>query len=324
MQENNEEELAKEYIDNSNFIENKIFTVLNFMKYTLFFETKELNLKNFTNKIAEKIINNKIVKKLIKNNLKKQGKLIKGVIKDIFVTDIIDINDVDFFEVINNKLSVYFFSYLLKIILFAFKENILNSILYTSHLDLIMQNDYFSYLINNIFDNTEFEFNPHLKMNVNANKVTIYNGLEIPKSESCLKILIKYVDENIYVNYLKNEKKLRDKISPEKEEEYIQEYNKNLDRFEENIKVEMNKNDLFKAIYNENNEELKKMFFVDYLKYFIIKYTETKETNYKINQFLLNFLKLIIKIKLSENNNQYYEFDYTKEEFIKIILFTRG
>ena len=324
MQKNNEEELAKEYISNSNFIENKIFNVLNYMKYTIFFETKELNIKNYTNKIAERIINSDIVKLLIKNNIKSQATSIKGVIKDIFVTDIIDINDVDFFEVINSKLSTYFFSYLLKIILFSLKENILNSILINPNLDLIMQNDYLSNLVNNTFEKKKFNFVPPLKMNVNANKVTIYNGLEIPKSKSYLEIIIKYVDEKIYINYLKNEKVLRGRIDKEKEEESIQNYYKNLDRLEENIKVEINKIDLFKAIYNQNSEELKKMILNDYLKYFIIKYTETKETNYKINEFLLNFLKLIIKIKLSENNNQYYDFEYSIEEFAKVILFTRG
>ena len=86
----------------------------------------------------------------------------------------------------------------------------------------------------------------------------------------------------------------------------------------------MEKNELFKSIYNQNDEELKKMILNDYLKYFIVLYLEKKETDYKINEKLLNFLKLIIKIKLSENNSHHYEFEYKIEEFAKILLFTQG
>ena len=90
------------------------------------FETKEINNNNFTTTIAEKIINNEQIKKLIKNNLKIQGKAIKGIIKDIFTQGVLEVNDVDFFEVINSKLSTYFISYLLKILYFSFKENIIS------------------------------------------------------------------------------------------------------------------------------------------------------------------------------------------------------
>lgn len=100
MDKKNEEELAKEYIDNSNLVENKIFTILNYIKYTIYFETKEINLKNYTTKITEEIIKNEKIKTLIKKNIKSQGKTIKGIIKDDFTTELTEVNDVDFFEVI--------------------------------------------------------------------------------------------------------------------------------------------------------------------------------------------------------------------------------
>ena len=324
MQKENEEELIKTYIDNSNFIENKIFTVLNYMKYIILYETKSLNQKNYTTEIAERIIKSDILKPLIRENLKKQGKSIKGIINNVFISEIIDVNDVDFFEVLNSKLSTYFFSYLLNIILFTLKENILNPLLSNSHSDLIMKNEYFNSLIQNAFDKIKFKFVPPVKLNINANKVTIYNGLEIPKSKSYIDVIIKYVNEKINQKYIANEEKLRKVIDVEKENESTKEYHKNLDKFEENIKVEMEKIELFKSIYNQNDEELKKMILNDYLKYFIILYLEKKETDYKINEKLLNFLKLIIKIKFSENNNQHYEFENKIEEFAKILLFTQG
>ena len=325
IQKNKEHLLAQEYIDNSHFVENKIFTILNYIRYTILFETKDLNIKNFTTKIAESIINNQKVKSLIMNNLKKQGEKIDGIINEVFISDIIDVNDVDFFEVISSKLSIYFCSYLLNIIYYGFKENVLNQILNNPHLELIMANPYLEGLIANIFEKTSFNFVPKIKMNVNANKITIYNKLEIPKSKSYLEILIKYVDEKISLKFLENENKLRKKIKPEKEHDSIQNYKKELDRLQTNIKIEINKIELFKIILNNENEELKKMLLDDYLKYYIIKYTEKKnDLNYKMNEKLLRFLKLIIKIRFSENHNQHYDFENTFDEFIKIILFTQG
>jgi len=303
---------------------NKIFTVLNYIKYTILFETKELNIKNITKKISEKIIKNQTVKQLIMHNLKMQGKAIKGVIKDVFITDIIDVNDVDFFEVINSKLSSYFCSYLLNIIFYSLKENVLNQILFNPDLDSLMHNEYFNNLIDNIFNKIKFNFVPKLKMNVNANKITIYNGLELPKSKSYLEIIIKYVDEDIAPKYLEQEGNIRTKvIKQEKEQETLQEFNKKVERYEENVRVEINKQEYLKAIYNENNNQLKKMILNDYLKYFIIKYIEKKEVNYKINESLLSFLKFIIKIKFSERKNQHYDFENTIEEFAKIIIFVQ-
>ncbi len=319
------EELAKEFIDNSNFIETKIFEVLNYIKYTVLFETKEVNLNNYTSAMAEKIINNDLIKSLIKKNIKAQGKTIKGIIKDVFITGIIEVNDIDFFEVINSKLSTYFISYLLKILLFSLKENILNQILFGNNFDLLMQNEYFNNLITSHFDNTKFTFNPPIKMKVNANKITIYNGLEIPKSKLFMDKLIKYVNDDICQNYLKNEESLRKNISTqEKIAEKTKNYYKNYERYIENLKIEINKNDLLKVILTQNNEELKKLLFEEYLKYFIIKYLEKKQIHYKYNNSILNFFKLIIKLKLSDNNYYNYDFQNTIEEFCKIVIFTQG
>ena len=324
MQKKNEDILAQEYIDNSNFIENKIFTTLNYMKYTILFQTKELNIKNYTTQIAEKIIKNQKIKGLIMNNLKKQGKNIKGIINNVFISDTFDINDIDFFEVINTKLSTYFCIYLLNIIFYGFKENVLNAILNNPHLDIIMENQYLDNLITNVFEKTKFNFIPKIKMNINANQIIIYNGLEIPKSKSYLEIIIKYIDETICKGYNENENKLRKKVL-ENEAESIQKYQNELNNMHKNIKVEINnKIELFKSIYNNENKELKKMILNDYLKYYIIKYSEKREQDYKINEKLLNFLKLIIKIKFSENHNQHFEFENTFDEFIKIVLFTQG
>ena len=117
--------ITKEFINGSNFINNKIYTILNYMKYKIFFQTKDFNMKNCTFVLAEKIINNKIVKELILKNIEKQSKSIKGIINEVFTSDFIEINDVDFFEVIYSKLNIYFLLYLLKIIFYSLQQNIL-------------------------------------------------------------------------------------------------------------------------------------------------------------------------------------------------------
>ena len=43
-----------------------------------------------------------------------------------------------------------------------------------------MQNEFFNNIITTHFQKIKFNFVPPIKMNVNANKITIYNGLEIP------------------------------------------------------------------------------------------------------------------------------------------------
>ena len=318
------QDLAKEYMENSDFIEKKIFTVLNCLKYTVLYENKELNMRNFTTEIAEKIINSKYIKDFLTNNIKLQGKSVKGVIEDVFVTDIIEVNDVDFFEVVNSKLGSHFCNYLLKIIFFSLKDCVLNPLLFNSHLDLITKNEYFGKLINEYFEKTIFIGNIP-KMNINANEITIYNGLELPKSRIALDSLIKYINEEICNRYLTKEEKLRAFMRDEKKiEERKEDYNKSLERYKENIKIEMNKQDLLKTIFNQNNEELKAILLEDYFIYFICKYLEKKNIKYEVNEKLLSFFKLIIKIKLSDLNNNQYEFNYSQEEFIKIILFSQG
>ena len=68
--------------------------------------------------------------------------------------------------------------------------------------------------------------------------------------------------------------------------------------------------------------ELKQLLLEDYFVCFVIKYIENKDINYEINEYILNFLKLIIKMKLNEKPN--YEFKNTIDEFVKILLFSQG
>ena len=119
------------------------------------------------------------------------------------------------------------------------------------------------------------------------------------------------------------EQSLRKNLIDEKIEKVVKEYNDKIKRFEENLKVEINEHEIFKAIFNQNNIELKILLMEDYLKYYIVIYSEKNNVNYLLNEKLLSFLKLIIKAKLSDTHNHRYEFNGSIQEFIKIILFTQ-
>ena len=237
-----EDVLAKEYLDSCNFVDNKIFTVLNYMNYKILFESKELNVKNYINESTKKIIENKYIKELINNNLKKQGKFISDIICKVFTTENIEINDIDFFEVINSRLSVHFCACLLNIIFFSLKENVLNPALFGSRFDSIAKLEFFQKTINSIFEKEKFD-NLKLNSRVNGNKITIYNGLEIPKSKN-------YFDKIVnYKRYIDNEGVLRKNyLTEEKIMGAKSKYNKELDKIEENLKNEINKSEFFEVI----------------------------------------------------------------------------
>ena len=315
--------LAKEYLESLNFIDNKIFIVLNYMDFNILYETEEINSNNYNLELTKKILENDYIKQLLNNNLKKQGKSIKGIIKDVFISDIVEVNDVDFFEVINSKLSTYFCTYLLNIIYHSLKENVLNQILFGEHIDLIRKIEYFQNIINSTFEKEKF--NTKLKSRVNANQITIYSGLDIPKSKNILDTLVNYIDKEISPRYIENEDILRKNYN--KEEKILENrkiYYKEFERLENNLKNEINKNEFFTKIYNQEDDILKKLLLQDYLKYFIIKSLEANEVEYKPDKNTLDFLMLILQIKLSLKNDGNYNFDYSLDEFIKIMLFMQA
>ena len=322
---NNKDEttLAKEYIDNSEFLENKLFKIINYLKYNIFFETKKLNKKNVNLFLTENILTNKKIKQLILNNLQKQGEFIQGIIKDIFINDIVEINDIDFFEIINSKLSIYFCGYLLNILNYSIEKDILNQLLINANIDMILENDSFNGIVNTVFNVSKFP--KKLKKIVNGNEIIIYNGLMLPGCRIYLNELNNYYNKEILERYLNNENMMRKNYKTEKKiDEVVKKYDDTSNQFEENMKNEINKKNIFKEIFLQNNEEFKKLIFEDYLINYLIRNYEVQNTDYITNQKLLNFLKFIIKKKFSENNNYEYEFRYNIEEFARIILFLGG
>ncbi len=319
------EKLSHDFLKDLNMIDNKIYFILNYMKYNVLFETKKINNINYINEIANRIIDNKKLKDLLNKNILKQGKNLEGIFNDIFTSDNFEVNDIDFYEVINSKLSNYVSFCLLKIIYTGLKENILNQIIMNDNLELFMQNNYFNNMIITFFDRTDFKSN--IKFQINANNITIYNGLQIPQSKSNLDKVIKYIDDEISNRFIENENLLR-KIYEDQREifEMTEEHSNHMKRFEDNILVELNKYDFFKEIYNQTNDKIKKLLREDYIRYYAIKIIEKKQIkDYKTNENILKILLILIKIKFGENGKlKYFHYSDDINEFIKIMLFMQG
>ena len=314
--------LENEYIYNPKFIQNNIFLVMNYLNYKIIYETKELNNNNYVSKITELILNNKFLQAQIIINLKQQGKSFKKSIKDVFLSDILEINDIDFIEVIITKLKINYCNSLLKIIYASLNDNILNPFIINKDINHILEIDYFKNAINSYFEKP-VNLHKKLKMEINANEITVYNGLLLPKSKENLSILIKYFD-TMLERFCSNEESLRLNYTDTNTIfTKMDEYNNIYEQIKNNLKTEINKNEFFKLFYIN---KFKEILLEEYLIYYIIKYIEKKEINYEYNIHLLRFLKLLIQIKLNinEEENNENSIQDSLDEFITVFIFTQG
>ena len=317
--------LANKYIVDSNFIENKIYTILNYLNINIVGGKKEFNEKNCSAVIAENIINNEKLRNFILNSLENQGKKIKEIIIDVFTSKNLEINDVDFYEMINSKFNNYFSEYLLNIVLDSLKNCILLPILFEKNLQILLKNEYFNDLIKKQFEKDVFNIFPKPKQQINSNSLKIYYGFILPKCKISFDNIINYVKEEISERYIMNEECLRKgNINEKNLNKVIEKYNEELDRIKENIKVEIYKEEIFKEIYNQSNEDFRKFLLKDYLNYFILKYIEKNDGNYENNEKISNFLSLLLNIKLKGAKIPKISFENTIDEFIEILLFTQG
>ena len=310
--------VAEKFIYNSEFIKNKIYKIVNYLNYNILYESKNLNKRNYSSKLTTMIINNDLIQNQIINTLKGLSSKLPNCINDIFLSDSLEINDIDFIELINTKLSQSFLEYLLKIIYSSLNDNILNPFIINKDINSLLKCDYFNSLIKNYFENYE-NFNRKLKMDIFANKITIYNGLKIPKSKQNLNNVIKYFSE-INERYYKTEESLR---KTHKDEKTILmkklEYKKNIEIYINNLKIQIIQNDFFSEIIKEKFDEL---LVEDYLVYYITEYTDKKELKYELNESLMNFLKLLVYIKI--NKGEFENNEDPLDKLVTIIMFTQG
>ena len=319
------QKLNQLFLRETNFIDEKVHLILSYMDFNLSFETKDFNKNNAANKLTEMIIENEDVKELLNKNMEIQSKSIEGIIKETFFSDNIEMNNVDFFEVICNNLNKYFFEYLKNIIFDSLKENILLPILNTKNYNSLMENEYFNDLIKKQFEKSEFNFTPPLKEKFESNKIKIKNGFNLPNCKYYLDKILNYTKKDICNKYIINEGMLRKKLEGnENIEKKRKKYNDILSKLEENIKNEIKKEEFLDAIYNSKNNNIAELLLKDYFNYFIINNLDKNvvaKNRYK--KKLLSFFILIVKIMLNKDNH-HNDFEYDIDEFSKIIIITQG
>ena len=333
MHDDKKKVLLNDFINKTYFIDYNIYSVLNYIKFTILYETEEINNKTIISLLSTKILKNEDLKKMLIKNIQSQSEGLKDIINEVFLTNVLDINDVDFFEVINSILIANFCKFLLKIIFHLLKQHILLQLLDKDKYVFYTKNSVFNEIINEELSKTNFVFVPQLKSVINANQIIIYNGLDLPESKIFLEKINNYINSEIYYRYVENEDSLRKKYSDEIEiEKAINDYTNELTQLIKNIKVEMDKYEFFKNIYTRK-QTFQKTLFEDYLKFFIIKYLEKNAVNdYRINNYILSFFTLLLKLKLRSQKSKKnlnipidsYKFEYTQDEMIQILLFTTG
>ena len=333
MQTEKKNKMLKDFIEKTYFFDYNLFTVLNYINFNILYETEEINNKNIISLLSKKILNNNELKNLLLKNIQNQSEGLKDIISEVFQTNAIEVNDVDFFEVINSILINNFSKFLLRIIFHLLKQHLLLQIIDKEKYDNYKKNNFFNELISNELEKTKFNFVPILKLIINGNPINIYNGLEIPESKLFLEKINVYIKNEIYNRYVENEDSLRKKYLEEEEiNKFVNNYKNEIRQLNENINVEIDKYDFYKNIYKKK-KTYQNSLFDDYLKFFIIKYLEKNPiTDYTINKHIISFFTLIIKLKLKsieDKKNEFtpienYKFKYTEEELIQIILFTQG
>ena len=336
MQSDKKKAILKDFMDKTYFLDNNLFTVLNYIKFNILYETTEINNKNIISVLSTKILSNKELKKALIKNIQSQSEGLKDIINEVFLTNAIEINDVDFFEVINSILISNFGKFLLKIIFHLLKQHLLLSILDQDKFDKFKKNSFFNELITEELEKKKFIFVPDLKPSINMNTIIIYNGLEIPESKIYLERICNYINNEISNRYIENEDSLRKKYIEEDEiTKAIENYQNEVKQLFDNINVELDRYDYYTNIYKKENT-FQRVLLNDYLIFYLIKYLEKNANlDYAMNKSLISLLILIIKLKLKYEEKEKekskkvtsiekFKFKYNKDEFIQILLFTQG
>ena len=165
----------KDYLLTTKFIENNITNVLNYIKFNLPIQNKEINSNNMKEQIANIILKKDILKNLFTDYLIEQGKGIKDLFKNAFKYYNKEEKNEEFFQIIDNEIKKNFIIFLLKIILHLLKKDILIPLYY--NLDIIMKNKY-------LYDMIKSEFNQNnycpVKLSLNGNNIKVFINLKIP------------------------------------------------------------------------------------------------------------------------------------------------
>ena len=307
--------IFESFLDFNKEFKKYIYLILSYFKFNISFSYRELNEKNYADKLIKYVEKeegvkssiNECIKKIIKQNNK------KDIIKEIFKQK----NKVlphhkDLISVIKEHLSNEYKDILAKFFFQSGKDNFFANLLSLeedkkfnatesqniSNYQKRINKEYFK----------EFIVASNIKVSKNQgqNLINLYLGMKIPKVIPKIKTIINFIKDEIEKKYVLNENNLKTREDYDKNK-----YNKKLKEFNDSLKIELSKISLLKdkIIENDKIKNIEFFFLEDYYIFFIIENMKNlmeKNENKKIHENTLvndikKFLEFLVELKEKQN-----------------------
>ena len=284
-------------IDQNELLKNELYSCFQFISYS--FQDNSTNQNEYIEQIISFIINNEnIINKIktkiineIKISYNQNQNIFENILENIFVE-----NNQDFVTMLSNYLENKFVTYLQRFIVNSEKEGILSSLIKNlpKSAKIIWENKL-----------DKFIFTKNINNNLKSNEIKVWTKLNLPSHDSInrIKLMIETDKDNIFKNYLEEEKKIRslykagdiiDKDEYEYEEDddekKIQEEKKYKKQLIEKFFTE-NKDNIEDIEFQDVKEDIKKFFIPK--KEDIIKIKDEIYTDPFISSFKENLEELI-------------------------------
>ena len=335
-------ESLKKVLDLDNFFNKYIYQIFSYFSYTFYNETKQINKTNYIKKVIVELThqrndkNNNIndilieyLKDKIKNLVIKESSYnINNIIPKIYISNIFEKNDVDFFDVLLTYIYSLLKKFLLLIIYILENNNYLCPIIFNKNNNIDIE--LYKSIINQYFNSLNIYIYTKPKEEYNSNLIKLNLGLAIPGSVLWFKEINTFlIKEKIIKRYQDNDNLIR-KNNFKKENIfnlYIKEYNQLIKNTEEEIKKNLYINNIISC---SNNIFIKIELIYDYIKIYISEISYKLGNNNKYFDYfsIIKFITIILSFKFNlEKENDFIKNISLKDSqkyitiFSKIILF---
>ena len=284
----------------NNYLIGIVQKVFNFLSYE--FKPSIIEGQYYIGELISKLLKNDFLLNQLKNKfIKESGNTIMNFIETIFSKGICEKNDVEFIDIIFNTIYDKIYTLIFKFIFKAEKDHLLYPLL--QYYDFIKTQNILQEYIIKYIDNLDLSLVNAVER-INGNQISIFMNLSLPLSKKWYDLINSYIEKNIKQNYLNNENNLRF-LNFEDDEivmnERINYENNNKDIYNI-IKGELSRIAGLSDLLNSNNIQFIKLIYQDFLTIYLNK-------KFKDNSQLgLEFLYILIQLKLNINKNDNYAF----------------
>ena len=321
--------------DINNLIFKNIYNIFSYFIYTFKSQIKniDVNKSNYNKYIVEYLteneyFKNKILNEILNLNLSNE----EDIIKDLFINNQINPNNIDFISVISDYLKNYILQYLTQFVFKSELKYILSPLLsHKNDKKQIFDNKFFIYTIDNAFQEINNDKEVKFINQIGSNYLTILLGIQIPGIKSIIDDLISFINDKQIDNlklsesYFENENEIRNAFD-DNNEDYLREIRsleKKLKNNESIFSDYLKNIPLFKKIWKDLEDgnyekdkvnEYLSLFFEDYLLIFLSNNFDLSNTNTYNRELIINFENLIKKLLFRRFN------DYEEKKSPEILL----